>query len=352
MKNIGIFIPTIKPGGAEKQATLLAVLLDKYYHVDMYLNLGMLEPAQENLDLLGASQVVLHPLNGSTLENIFSLAKLLKKNKTDYLFNYMTNCDVIGCIAGKMARVPHIYGGIRNAYISYSKLLIERIIHNQFTSGSIYNCYSGAREIGGRGFDPTKNIVIPNCFPHILDPRTRSDKGVKHIVTVARYVSQKDYQTALKAIGILAKKRNDFVFDAIGYGVEEQNIRKWIEEYDVEKYVKLHIRPHDVQKIVGDSDIYLSTSLYEGTSNSIMEAMNWSLPVVATNVGDNNYLVQEGQSGFLHSKGDAEGIANSLGKLLDDSELRNRMGEKGNQILLEQYSMELFEKRYIDLIER
>ena len=42
MKSVAILIPTIKPGGAEKQATLLATLLDKYYRVDMYLFLGYL----------------------------------------------------------------------------------------------------------------------------------------------------------------------------------------------------------------------------------------------------------------------------------------------------------------------
>lgn len=351
MKNIGIFIPTIKPGGAEKQATLLATLLDKYYHVDMYLNLGMLEPSQENLDLLNSSKVVLHPLNGSSLHNIFTLAKLLKENKTDILFNYMTNCNVIGCLAGRIAKVPNIYGGIRNAYISRTKIVTERIIHNYFSSGSIFNCYSGEREIGRRGFKAHKSFIIPNCFQNIKDPITRENRDVKHIVTVARYVPQKDYETAIKAIGILAKKRKDFIFDAIGYGVEESQIREWIDKYGVKKHVILHIRPDNVQILVGNSDVYLSTSLFEGTSNSIMEALNWSLPVVATNVGDNGRLVLDKESGFVHEKHDAEGIADSLNILLESVDKRNKMGHKGNCILHENYSADLFLKRYIDLIE-
>ena len=102
---------------------------------------------------------------------------------------------------------------------------------------------------------------------------------------------------------------------------------------------------------MGTSDIYLSTSLFEGTSNSIMEAMNWSLPVVATKVGDNDILVRNGESGFLHPIGDVEGMAVSLNTLIGDISLRNKMGANGNQILRNQYSIELFEKRYIDLIE-
>ena len=139
--------------------------------------------------------------------------------------------------------------------------------------------------------------------------------------------------------------------DIIGYGEEEQNIRGWIKEFDVENNVNMYIRPNNVQDIVRDADIYLSTSLFEGTSNSIMEALNWSLPIVATNVGDNDHLVINGQNGFLHPIGDAKGMAQSLSKLLDSVELRNQYGNASNQNLRNNYSVEIFEGRYLKLIE-
>lgn len=351
MKNIAILIPTIKAGGAEKQATLLATLLDKHYKVDMYLFLGYLQPAPQNLELLKKSNVSVHPLKGSTYSKIRDLSRLLKENETDIIFNYMTNCDIIGCIAAKMAKVKTIYGGIRNAYLEKYKIFAERIVHNYFATGTIFNCYSGAKEIGKKGLKKKKNIVIPNCFPNISEPIVRENKDVKHIVTVGRFVPQKDYKTIIRTIAELKELRQDFVMDIIGYGEEEQNICGWIKEFDVDKYINIYIRPNNVQDIVRDADIYLSTSLFEGTSNSIMEALNWSLPVVATNVGDNDHLVIDGESGYLHSIGDSEGLAKSLAKLLNSSNLRNQMGIKANQNLRDNYSMEIFEKRYLDLIE-
>ena len=82
-----------------------------------------------------------------------------------------------------------------------------------------------------------------------------------------------------------------------------------------------------------------------------MEALNWSLPVLATNVGDNNHLVIDGVNGFLHPVGDAKGLAMSLSKLLDSVELRNEMGLKSNENLRDNYSMEIFERRYLQVIE-
>ena len=352
MKNIAILIPTIKPGGAEKQATLLATLLDKHYKVDMYLYLGYLQPAPQNLRLLEKSNVKVHPLEGSTCKKIKVLSKLLKKNNTDILFNYMTNCDIIGCIAAKIAKVKIIYGGIRNVYLEKYKILAERIVHNNFATGTIFNCYSGAEEIGSKGLKKEKAIVIPNCFPNISEPIVREDKEVKHIVTVGRFVPQKDYKTIIITIAELVKLRQDFVMDIIGYGEEEQNIRGWIKEFNVEKYINIYIRPDNVQDIVRDADIYLSTSLFEGTSNSIMEALNWSLPVVATNVGDNNHLVIGGVNGTLHPIGDAKGMAESIANLLNNYELRKEYGLASNKNLRENYSMDIFEKRYLNLIEQ
>ena len=124
-----------------------------------------------------------------------------------------------------------------------------------------------------------------------------------------------------------------------------------VELYGIKDRTDIHIKPNNVSELERNADIYISTSLFEGTSNSIMEALNWSLPVVATNVGDNDHLVIDGVNGYLHPIGDVTGLTTSLCKLLDSVELRNQMGVRSNQNLRENYSMEIFEKRYLDLIE-
>ena len=72
---------------------------------------------------------------------------------------------------------------------------------------------------------------------------------------------------------------------------------------------------------------------------------------MATNVGDNDHLVHEGVNGYLHPVGDVSGISGSLHRLLSSVELRNRLGERGNQNLKDNYSIEVFKNRYIELIE-
>ena len=68
---------------------------------------------------------------------------------------------------------------------------------------------------------------------------------------------------------------------------------------DLEKEVTILINPPNIHDILKSCDIYLSTSLFEGLSNSIMEAMSTGLPVIATDVGDNRYLLRMDTTGIL-----------------------------------------------------
>lgn len=350
-KNIAILIPTINAGGAEKQASLLASLLSNKYKVYVILYSGEAKANITNVKRLEEANITVFKLSGSTYSKIKELKSIFIEYNIDCLFNYLTKPNFIGAIAGRMAGIARIYNGVRNSRIDWWKLLIERIAHNYYATATIYNCYSGEEYFSSKGLKRDKAIVIPNCFSNIAEPIKREDKEIKHMVTVGRFVPQKDYKTIIRTISELKQLRQDFIMDIIGYGEEEQNIRMWIKEYSVEDYVNIHIRPDNVQDIVRDADIYLSTSLFEGTSNSIMEALNWSLPVVATNVGDNDHLVIDGKNGYLHPIGDAEGMAESLSGLLDSVDLRNKFGYESNQNLRNNYSVDIFEERYLKLIE-
>lgn len=349
--NIAILIPSLRQGGAEKQAALLASVLVKHHSVDLYLLYGDNAIAPQNKEVIDNSNVRLHLLNGNIISKTYQLSKEFKARKIDVLFNYLTSCDVIGALAARMAGVKRVYSGIRNTRLEWHKMIGDRFIHNHIATGTIYNCYSGAEYFTSKGLRKSKNIVIPNGFMEIAQPIVREDKPIKHIVTTGRFVPQKDYLTMIKTLAKLKSMRHDFVMDIIGYGVEEANIREWIREYDVEDITNIYIKPDNVQDIVRNADIYLSTSLFEGTSNSIMEALNWSMPVVATDVGDNSYMITNGVNGMLHSIGDAEGMAHSIAALLDSAELRNQYGLRSSQHLLDNYSLDIFEKRYKDLVE-
>lgn len=348
MKRVSILLSTIDSGGAEKQAVLLATLLAKHTEVNLIVLYGDHTEYKRNIDLLTESTVKVHKLIGNMLFKLRRIKSIIKESETKVLLNYLTMPNFVGSLVGRMCGI-RVYNGIRNSRMPKSKMLIEKIAHNLLATGTIYNCYSGADYFGNHGFRRKKNIVIPNCFPDIEETIIRPDHKVKTIITVGRFDPQKDYETLIKSVSRLS--RNDFRLCIVGYGVLEEQIRTWIKEYNIENMTDIYIKPNNVPELERNADIYISTSFFEGTSNSIMEALNWSLPVVATHVGDNDHLVIDGENGFLHPIGDVNGLSASLCQLLDSAKLRNQMGQMGNLNLRENFSMEIFEKRYIDLIE-
>lgn len=351
MDNIAIFVSTLGSGGAEKQAALLASVLSKHYNVHFVALYGDTETSDFVMSILNKSGVKVYPLVGNQRKKFKEYATILKSNNVICSFNYLTKCDFWGAIIAKRCGVKKVYNGIRNSKLEGYKNVLEWISHNFVATGTIFNCYSGEKAFIKKGFKKSKCITIPNCFPNIADPIKKLESDKVRIITVARFHPQKDYETAIKAIALLKKACKNFVFDLCGYGVLEEQIRGWVKQYGVEDVVEFHIHPNNIPELLKQADIYISTSLFEGTSNSIMEAMNWCLPVVCTNVGDNDKLVLEGENGYLTKIGDAEQISLKLRTLVSDKTLRQEMGLKSNRHLRENYSMEVFEDRYFRVIK-
>ncbi len=350
-RRIAIFIPTIKSGGAEKQACLLAKSLAGLHDVSFVSFYGRENAEEGNLRILESEPgISFVECRGSKFQKLRQVHDFLRSRNIEILFDYLTFCDVFGAIVGRLAGVPHIVGGIRNSRLPYGKFLAERFIHNHFSSETIFNCRSGAEYFSGRGFNKNKMAVIHNCFENIAPALIRKDKEVKGIISVGRFVPQKNYHASLEAVKLLSGRRRDFTYTIVGYGPLEMQIREWVRKMDLDDLVRIIIRPSNVPELLNNADIYLSTSKFEGTSNSIMEAMNASLPVVATDVGDNDVLISDKNSGVLHHEDDIESFASSLDNLLSDRRLRLDYGLKGHEMLENQFSAELFLEKYQNLI--
>ncbi|MCM1140003.1 MAG: glycosyltransferase [Muribaculum sp.] len=350
MKNIAILIPTLKKGGAEKQAMLLYVALkERGYNVHFILFNADLGIENELLQLGHIKKTELTLLSGSLVNKIILLFKFFKKYQINILFSYLTATNLWGCLLGRICGVDQIYPGIRNAYLENHKRILE-IFSTLFSSKVIFNNYRGLNIFPK--LVRNKAVVIPNCYINYHNEQKKDpDIDNIRIITVARFTPQKDYLTALKSIKILVDKGFFIIYTIIGYGVEEINIKKYIMDFNLQNYVKIVYNPPNIFKYLSESDIYLSTSLYEGTSNSIMEALDAGLPIVATNVGDNDKLIKEGVNGYLNDISDSNGIAFHLESLIKSPEKIKSFGKNSKQLLINNYSFKKYANSYYKLID-
>lgn len=108
----------------------------------------------------------------------------------------------------------------------------------------------------------------------------------------------------------------------------------------------------DIADVLRALDLFVLTSLNEGISNTVLEAMASGLPVVASAVGGNGELVVDHQTGRLVPGGSASALAEAMAQYLRDPELGRRHGAEGRARVERQFSMEAMVNRYLQTYDR
>ena len=136
------------------------------------------------------------------------------------------------------------------------------------------------------------------------------------------------------AIEALAKIKNNNVHYLIcGVGPEKDNLEKLAVENEIAERIHFLGFRSDVKELMKISDIFLFTTLQEGMPRSMMEAMASGLPCIASKIRGNVDLLDEGQGGYLREPSDLEGISECISSLLDNPNLREKMGKYNLEII-------------------
>jgi glycosyltransferase involved in cell wall biosynthesis len=354
MPSILIFCKTLLKGGAEKQAlTLTKLLVENDTNVLLICWCGN-KIDSANLDFIKNNSIRYIGLTGNPVKKFISFLKVVKSEKISIVISYLTKANIIAGTAKLFNRGLITIGGIRTEKLPYYKFCIEKLVHNHLNNITVFNNYSGKEKFEKRGFNPLKIHVIHNTI-HVplFEENNQSTEEIK-VVSVCRFVKSKDFRTAIYCFKYLVEKNKDkrLKFLIVGYGPLENWIRLLVKEVNLENEVEILINPQNIPGILKTCNIYLSTSLYEGLSNSIMEAMVAGLPIVATNVGDNTYLIQDEYNGFIVPCGDINLIVEKLDYLTKFEKIRNEFGCKSHSIIESKFSEKKFIENYFQLFSK
>lgn len=343
-------VKNLTSGGAEKQAVLLAKALSARYSTHFIVwNGGKVH--DRYLDMLADSPVEVHCVKGNYLSRLFAVTKLMRSLRPQVIFSSLTAANFFASIMGVMYRIP-VVTSLRCTWFPKHKLIAERFATNRLATLTVANSNTGKEVFIAAGFNSEKMEFIPNCFEKIDPPVERTQGEAVRVISVGRFVPEKDYGTAIKAMAKAVAVNKSIRYDIVGYGELEAEVRQAVKDAGIEDYVRILINPNNIPDLLREADIYLSTSVSEGTSNAILEAMNADLPIVATRVGDNDRMVEPEVNGYLHAVADVDGLAQSVLTLAGDAQLRAKMGAESKRILAETYSADKFAANYFAVVER
>ena len=147
------------------------------------------------------------------------------------------------------------------------------------------------------------------------------------VIMVARFMPPKDHQLLLEAlIGI----RSPYHLLLVGDGPGRSQVEAQARALGLNNIEFLGTRD-DVPDLLARSQVFVLPTKWEGFPISILEAMRAGLPVVASDVGGVREAVGEGETGFLVPRGDAAGLRARLEALLENPDLRARLGAEGRR---------------------
>jgi glycosyltransferase involved in cell wall biosynthesis len=158
--------------------------------------------------------------------------------------------------------------------------------------------------------------------------------------SVARLVPQKAPEIFIRACARIATKVPEARFVLVGDGPLLNRVRSELCETELgDRFLLLRDRP-DGDRLMREFDVFALSSRYEGAPFATMEAMRAGTPVVVTDVIGSRDSVENGRSGFVVPPEDPDALADAIVTLLDDPELRHRVGDAGRDRVTSRFDIE------------
>jgi glycosyltransferase involved in cell wall biosynthesis len=351
------FTDTLDVGGKERRLTELIKALQKRQEMDF--QLVVMSDAIHYREILELG-IKIHYIYRQTRHDlsIFSrFYKLCHEYKPDLIhcwdsmtaFYLVPVCTLlrIKLINGMVVDSP-VKRNISNKYYLRAKLTFpfsDLIIGNSHAGLEAYRAPERKSVVIFNGFDFKRTGNIPD------QSVIRDELGIKTkylVGMVASFGIYKDYASFFKAGQLLLEKRDDITFIAIGNKTDSEESKSLIDEKYADRF-RLIGRRSNPEAYMNAMDICVLSTFTEGISNSIMEYMALSKPVVATDGGGTKEIVEDGRTGFLVAQSNPPQIAEKLTLLLNDPELRSRMGDKGRERVASVFSIEQMTGKYVEL---
>lgn len=243
--------------------------------------------------------------------------------------------------------IRRTYSPFVKHYIALSQDLAHYLIHPiGIKAKRVTQIYNGVDSI--RFHPATPRQDIPGCPFH--------DAGHWLVGTVGRMQMVKD-QTNLARAFVLALKiapelRNRLRLIMVGDGPLRDESLAILQAAGLTELAWLPGERNDMPEIMCGLDCFVLPSLGEGVSNTILEAMASGLPIIATAVGGNVELVQEGLNGRLVPAANPEALALAIVNLVHQPESARNMGQQSRRLVEERYSMAAMVSSYQQLYDR
>lgn len=365
IKKILIIITQAEWGGAQRYVYDLAVgLKAKGYAVEA--GAGGVGALTEKLKSAG---VLCHVFKNLVREinpvkdigAIFEIRRYVKDNKFDVVHTNSSKAGAIGSIAAKLAGCKKVvytaHGFVFNEHLPallkmfyilaeiFASFFRDHIItvsefdrlcalkYNIAPADKLVTIHNGVDDGSFLPKEEARKIILAKAG---VSPGNEA----KLVGCIANFYKNKGLEFLLHTAQEVTRKHRDVLFFVIGDGALRAELEKKIDELGLKNNFFLLGHIPEAEKYLPAFDIYVSASLKEGLSYSLLSASLAGVPIVATSVGGNPEIIQNNISGFLVEPANPVALARALENLLSDPALGPKMSVAGRSYVLENFKFE------------
>lgn len=338
-------IPSLKSGGAENQLVKIVPKLTEFEHKICCLQKW--GEVGNKLDELGIANIFLDAQSFFDRQAINKYRELIKEFRPNFIITYLPFADFWGRFYGRNKEIkiicslrstmkdwryrPLIFLNILthrlvDYYLAVSHEVKKIYIKYGLPGEKIKMIYSGI-EINKNKADIKGENVID------LITKMKNEDGFL-IGYVARLRKEKGHMLLFKTIKQNLITNSNLILLLIGDGPEEKNLKNWVKKNNLERQILFLGYQENVTAILELLDIYLHASLYEGLSNSILEAMSAGCAILAIDIPENREILKNGEEGFLVDFKNKKHFYSLMENLIKDKNLRDKVSEGAKKRIL------------------
>lgn len=349
MKKITFLIGSLGGGGAERVTIALG---DYFCERNYQVNFIVFSKENNNYAINPKIQIDYLPEKDGGKKIIFdricALKNILKEQKSDYVISLGLGYQylILGNLLNKYKFIlsernapQYFYKWYERIYVKYSYKKAYKVVFQTKDAQAYFGKYI-----------ELKSKVIANPITASL-PMPYDGIRRKSIVAVNRLSKQKNIFMLLRAIKKVFAKFPDYTLEIYGKGEQKEVLEKYAEDLKISDKVKFMGQKSNVHSYIKDASVFVSSSDFEGMSNSMLEAMAIGLPVVCTDcpIGGARMVIENDFNGILTPVGNDIKFADAIIDVLSNPEKADMLG-KNARLLYEKLKVETIAQEWEKLL--
>jgi len=311
------------------------------------------EEGRPGIDIreVGCPVTTLHKREGFRLSAVWQLQNLFRRDRIEVVHSHNSGAMIYGALAGRAMGAKAIvhtrhgqrFGASRRQTMTFAQMtrLVDRVVTVS---------QDGADQSIREGIRASRVRTIWNGID-LARFRFHGNRPRRPAILVARMVPEKDLPTLLEAVELVVRRDPTFRLRLAGDGPALADAKLRAERAALGEHVEFLGERRDIADLLADSSLFILSSRTEGISLTLLEAMASGLPVVATKVGGNSEVVEDGLTGLLVPSADPNALAEAILRLWQSPDEATAMGVAGRRRVEEHFQIDVMIHAYETLYE-